>query len=112
MGLKFDKSFLSVKAGQKVKLEFNNPDDMLHNFVLVNPDKADEVGTAAMGLGLDGQELAYIPDSEDVLFHTGLLQPESSETIYFVAPSKPGNYQYVCTFPGHHLVMRGVLQVK
>ena len=111
-GLLFDQSFLMVKAGQKVMLTFNNPDDMLHNFVIVQPNKADAVGSAAMKLGLDGEEKGYIPDSEDILFHTGLLQPGSSETIYFTAPTKPGKYQYVCTFPGHHMVMRGILQVK
>ena len=111
-GLMFDQNYLMVKAGQKVKLTFNNPDDMQHNFVIVNPGKADNVGEGAMKLGLDGETMGYIPASENVLFHTGLLQPGTSETIYFVAPTKPGNYQYVCTFPGHHVVMRGILQVK
>ena len=27
------------------------------------------------------------------------------------APDKPGEYPYVCTYPGHYLVMRGVLKV-
>ncbi|MFA7473741.1 MAG: plastocyanin/azurin family copper-binding protein, partial [Spirosomataceae bacterium] len=40
-----------------------------------------------------------------------LLQPESSETIYFVAPTRPGTYQYVCTFPGHHALMQGNMVV-
>ncbi len=111
-GLKFDQSVLIVDAGAKVQLTFNNPDDMLHNLAIVNPNKADAIGTAAMNLGLDGEDLAYIPPSQDVLYHTGLLQPGSSETIFFEAPSTPGEYQFVCTFPGHHLVMRGVLQVK
>ena len=111
-GLKFDQSILIVDAGAKVQLTFNNPDDMLHNLAIVFPDKADAVGTAAMNLGLDGEAMAYIPDSDEVLFHTGLLQPGTSETIFFEAPAEPGNYQFVCTFPGHHLVMRGVLQVK
>ncbi len=111
-GLKFDTRLLIVEAGQKVKLVFDNNDDMLHNFVIVNPNKADAIGQAALDLGLEGQELGYIPTNDDVLFHTDLLQPGTSETIYFVAPEKPGNYQFVCTFPGHHLVMRGVLKVE
>ena len=111
-GLKFDQNILIVSPGAKVQLTFNNPDDMLHNLAIVAPDKADAVGTAAMNLGLDGEAMAYIPDSDDILFHTGLLQPGTSETIFFEAPATPGNYQYVCTFPGHHLVMRGILQVK
>lgn len=111
-GLKFDQSYLMVKPGQKIKLEFNNPDDMLHNLVIVNPGKADEIGKAAMNLGLDGEAMQYVPDSDDVLFYTGLLQPKASTTLYFEAPKTPGNYQYVCTFPGHATTMRGILQVK
>ncbi|MBK8502913.1 MAG: hypothetical protein IPL46_12270 [Saprospiraceae bacterium] len=57
------------------------------------------------------QEKGYIPESENVLFHTNLLAPQSSDAIYFEAPPEPGNYAYVCTFPGHALIMRGVLKV-
>ena len=85
---------------------------MLHNLIIVNPGKADEIGNMAMELGLQGQEKGYIPESDDVLFHTTLLQPHVSDVIYFEAPSKSGTYQYVCTFPGHAQVMRGVLIVE
>jgi len=37
--------------------------------------------------------------------------PGSSDIFYFVAPTKPGNYEYVCTFPAHSDTMRGVLKV-
>ena len=85
---------------------------MPHNVVIVNPDKADEVGTAALELGLDGEALSYIPNSEEIIAHTNLVPPEEVESIYFMAPEKPGRYQYVCTFPGHHVIMRGVLVVE
>lgn len=111
-GLKFDKEKLTVKAGAKVKLSFNNNDDMLHNLLIVEPGASNKVGQAAMQLGLDGDRLAYVPDMEEVLSHTALLLPESEDAIYFTAPSKPGLYEYVCTFPGHYLTMRGILEVK
>ncbi len=110
-GLQFDISEIRVRAGSKVQLTFNNNDDMQHNFVITQPGAANAVGEAALALGLKGSEMHYIPDTGDVLFHSNLLQPESSETIYFTAPSKPGTYQYVCTFPGHHALMRGRLVV-
>ena len=53
----------------------------------------------------------FIPDTDDVIVHTTLVQPESSQTIYFTAPSKPGDYDYVCTFPGHAMLMKGILRV-
>ena len=111
-GLKFDKTELVVKAGSKVKLTFNNGDDMLHNWVLVQPGDAVEVGTAALNLGLNAEKMNYVPKSAKVLNHTKLLQPGTTDTIYLVAPTKPGNYTYVCTFPGHFTVMQGTLKVE
>ena len=111
-GLIFDQEEISVKAGSKVQLTFNNNDDMLHNFLLVGPGQADAIGQAAMKLGLKGEEMAYVPEIPEVLFHTGLLEPGSSEVIYFEAPTTPGEYPYVCTFPGHFMTMRGILKVE
>ena len=110
-GLKYDVSNFEVKAGSKVRLIFNNNDDMTHNVVITGPGAADEVGSLALKMGLKGSEMNYVPSSNKVLFHTGLLQPETSESIYFVAPSTPGEYMFVCTFPGHAAVMRGIIKV-
>jgi azurin len=110
-GLKYDVTQLQVKAGSKVKLVFNNNDDMTHNVVVVLPGAGDEVGDAALKLGLKGAEMQYVPATPKVLYHTNLIQPGSSETIYFVAPTKPGDYVYLCSYPGHATVMRGVLKV-
>ena len=52
------------------------------------------------------------PLLNEVIYATSLLQPNASETIYFEAPSEPGIYQFVCTFPGHYTLMRGILEVK
>ena len=110
-GLKYDVSNFEVKAGSKVRLIFNNNDDMTHNVVITAPGAADEVGSLALKMGLKGSEMNYVPSSNKVLFHTGLLQPETSESIYFVAPSTPGEYMFVCTFPGHAAVMRGIIKI-
>jgi azurin/glucose/arabinose dehydrogenase len=110
-GLKFDLPSFTVKPGARVKLDFANTSDMLHNLVVVRPGTATKVGEAALKLGLDGAKLDYVPRSEDVLFHTSLLEPQKSESIYFVAPSVPGEYTYVCTFPGHYVTMQGTMRV-
>ncbi|GLR16118.1 plastocyanin/azurin family copper-binding protein [Portibacter lacus] len=111
-GLKFDISEVTVKAGSKIKLVFNNNDDMLHNMIIVNPEKADEVAQLAVELGLSGLEKGFIPQSDEIIAHTNLMQPHTSDAIYFSAPSKPGTYQYVCTFPGHAAIMRGIMIVE
>ncbi len=54
----------------------------------------------------------FVPESEDVIAHTLLLEPQKSDTIYFTAPDQPGEYEYLCTFPGHATLMRGVLRVE
>lgn len=110
-GLKYDLELFEVKAGSKVKITFNNNDDMLHNLVVVKPNSAIQVGEAALKMGLEGSQKSYIPKSDNVLFHTNILSPETSESIYFEAPSVPGEYTYVCTFPGHYYVMQGIMRV-
>jgi len=111
-GLKFDQTLLTVKAGTRIRLVFRNSDDMLHNFVLCAPGKGQAVGAAAMLLGVEGTAKNYVPDSPDVLFHTALTLPETSDTIYFTAPAIPGDYDYICSFPGHAMIMNGILRVE
>ncbi|MGC3944056.1 MAG: plastocyanin/azurin family copper-binding protein [Chryseolinea sp.] len=110
-GLKFDVASLQMKAGSKIKLIFNNNDDMTHNVVFVAPGSAKEVGDAAFNMGLNGAQLSYIPSSVKVLNHTNLLQPGASETIYFIAPDKPGDYTLLCTYPGHAMIMQVPVKV-
>ena len=111
-GLKFDIESIEVAAGSRIAFEFNNNDDMLHNLLITTNSGVEDIVTDAMELGIRGQEMNYVPLSDDVLYHTGLLQPETRETIYFTAPDEPGEYAFVCTFPGHGMTMRGVLVVK
>jgi azurin len=110
-GLKYDKKTFIIKAGSHVQLTFNNTDDMLHNVVIVKPGQMEKTGQAALRMGIDGPNLGYVPDASDVLYNTCLLQPETSESIYFTAPEKPGNYPYLCTYPGHYKTMNGMMKV-
>lgn len=116
--LGYDKTDLTVKAGQKVKLTLNNTGALApqpHNFLLVKVGKLDAVGMQANAMLTDpkAMEKGYIPDAakEDILFHTKLVQPGQTDTIEFTAPAEAGDYPYLCTFPGHWLLMRGVMHV-
>jgi azurin len=84
---------------------------MLHNLVITKPGTADQVGLLAANMGLNGERLNYIPKSNDILFHTRILRPKESDAIYFIAPAEAGDYTYICTFPGHYVLMRGTLRV-
>ena len=60
----------------------------------------------------EGAKKQYIPDDKRVLHATKLLKVGATETLRFIAPTKPGDYPYVCTFPGHWTIMKGVMTVK
>ncbi len=111
-GLKFSLTNFEVKAGSRVRIRFANVSDMLHNFVIVRPGSATPVVDAALRLGLDGMRLGFVPQMSEVLYHTGLIEPGKSESIYFEAPLAPGEYPFVCSFPGHAATMRGVMRVR
>ena len=109
--MKYDTPNLTVKAGKKIKLIFANPDFMPHNIVLVNPGKADSVAMEAMKLGATGFDVGFVPKSADVIWASKLIDHGAEQVIEFNAPTKLGDYPYVCTFPGHHIIMRGNMKV-
>ncbi|QNR83032.1 auracyanin family protein [Pedobacter riviphilus] len=110
-GLKFDLTSITLKAGTKVKLTFKNVDDMLHNFVFTTPGSGNAVGEMALKMGLDGEKYDFVPSTPKVLAYTSLLQPGKSDTIYFTVPKTPGVYPFICTYPGHYMVMKGQIKV-
>jgi hypothetical protein len=52
-----------------------------------------------------------VPDHPGILHATGLLNRGESESLELTAPTEPGEYPFVCTFPGHGTLMRGVMEV-
>jgi azurin len=114
LGLQFAQKTLEMHPGEKVSLTFKNPDVVPHNWVLLKPGTLQSVGDAANKMITDPQGIArhYVPDSPDVLAYTDMTNPTASFTIHFTAPEKPGDYPYMCTFPGHWVVMNGVVHVK
>jgi putative membrane-bound dehydrogenase-like protein len=107
----YDVKELTVKPGKKVKLTFANVDFMPHNILLVKPGKADEVGLAAINLGAGGFEVGFVPKSDDILWSIKLVDYGQEQEIEFTAPTAEGAYPYICSFPGHHMLMRGTLFV-
>ncbi|MEZ5386202.1 MAG: plastocyanin/azurin family copper-binding protein [Prosthecobacter sp.] len=112
--LAYDTKAFSAKVGQKVKLTFENNHPTLpqpHNFVLgkLGVDKGKMLGIAMAAMTL--VDKGYIPESADILANTKLLQPGQSETIEFVLPAA-GEYNYICTFPGHGAIMNGTITVQ
>ncbi len=111
--IKYNKTLLTVKAGQRVVINLDNPDAMQHNMLILKPGTLQKVGAAADALARDpkGAEKQYVPRIPEVLYSTKLINPGDEATLTFTAPSTPGDYPFVCTFPGHWRIMNGILRV-
>lgn len=112
--MKYDVTTFTVKAGQAVEIVFSNPDAMQHNIVFVQTGAMEKVGIAADKMMMDdkGAEKNYVPALSEVLFASPLVNPDQTFRLNFKAPSKPGKYPFVCTFPGHWRLMNGVMIVE
>ena len=109
----FDLNWFVVQAGKPVQILLVNPDAMPHNLVIGQPGSLQEIGTkgGVMSPPADPEAKAYVPDSPLVLQSTRLVNAGESARLNFTAPGKPGQYVYVCTFPGHWVRMYGVMLV-
>ena len=108
--LLYDIKEFTTRTGQKVSVTFKNNDFPPHNLLFVKPGAADEVAALAVALGAEGFAKQFRPDSDKILWGSTMLDHGEEATISFVAPA-PGDYPYICTFPGHHILMRGVMHV-
>ena len=111
--MKFDKVLVTAQAGTTIRIVLENPDFMQHNLVLVKPKTMEKVGAAADKMAADpnGAKLQYVPRMPEVLSATPLINPGGKYTLTIKIPDVPGDYPYVCTFPGHWRIMNGVLRV-
>ena len=109
----FDKIQLVAEAGKPVELVFHNSDAMQHNWVLIQVGGVDEIGVAAekMPPQPDSTGRLYVPASAKVLQATKMLNPNDTIRLRFDAPKEPGDYPFLCTYPGHWQRMRGTLKV-
>jgi putative heme-binding domain-containing protein len=103
-----------VSAGEPIALTLSNPDVVPHNWALIKQGSLQRVGAMANRLISDPEAAVrhYIPESDDILAYTDVVLPRDDFTIYFRAPKQPGRYPYLCTFPGHWLVMNGEMIVE
>ncbi len=111
--MKFDQQKLTVKAGTIVEIVLTNTDFMQHNFLLLSPGSMKRVGEAADKLAQtpDGASAQYIPSVPGILYYTPLVDPDASYTLKFRVPEIPGEYPYICSYPGHWRIMNGIMTV-
>ena len=112
--MQYDLKSFTVSAGKTVEIVFENPDAMQHNLVIGKPKSLEKIGKAADKMITDpnGATNNYVPEMPEILFATALVNPDQTVRLRFTAPLKPGDYPYICTFPGHWRLMNGIMTVK
>jgi azurin len=112
--LQFSVNAFTVKAGSTVTVTFKNvgtqpKETMGHNFVLL---KSGVDAAAFASRAMAAKDTDYIPAGDaDVLAHTKVLGPGETEVLTIAVPSEPGEYPFLCSFPGHSAIMKGVMTV-
>jgi azurin len=106
--MRYDVTAFDAKPGQKISVTIKNVGttpkySMGHNFVILDRTintqnvQASFLDKASMEASHD-----YVPPgAKEVLAHSKLLGPGESEVVTFNAPYIPGDYLYLCSFPGH-----------
>jgi azurin len=115
--MKYNIEAFTVPAGSPVKLIFRNVGKMPkaamgHNVVFLVKDADPNAFATAAASARDND---YIPAAmmDQILATTQMLGPGESDTIEFTAPTDPGEYVFLCSFPAHMFAgMRGIMTVE
>jgi len=98
----------SIKAapGEEIRITLTTisnlpPTAMSHNFALLEMGADADAFARASITARDNDYIAT--DFEDQLIvHTDMLGADEQDSITFTAPEEPGEYTFLCTFPGHY----------
>jgi azurin len=110
--MEFEQKEITVHPGQTVRITFTNTatnEAMHHNVVVLAMNASvNDIGQAAMSAA----DSDYIPAGfeDQILAHTAMSAPGETVTVEFTAPAA-GDYTYICTFPGHYMMMQGTMHV-
>lgn len=110
--MRYETTEFSVQAGQQVRIIFENTatsDAMHHNVIVLDSEDAiNRVGNSALEAGPAAD---YVPEDDAILAHTAMAAPGETVEVTFTAPDTPGDYPYICTYPGHFMLMQGSMTV-
>lgn len=116
--MQFSTKALEATAGDNVTLTLTHAGKlpkvaMGHNFVLLHKDvKVPDFAVKAMKAATTDYVPADDETKKQVIAHTKVVGGGESDSITFTAPAEPGDYPFLCSFPGHFAVMQGVFTVK
>jgi azurin len=112
----FNAKELKAKAGQPIKLIFDNSGSaapLPHNVVIGKAGSKAALTQAATKIMTDpaGMAKGYVPEDPNVIAAIKLVQPGAKDSVSFTLPA-PGEYPYMCMFPGHSILMSGTLKAE
>ena len=117
--IKFDVGAFDAKPGQKIQVTFKNVGNtpkfsMGHNFILLDKSINEQNVTKFLDAASTEAAHDYVPpNAREVLAHSKLLGPGETDVVTFTAPFVPGDYLYLCSFPGHYSQgAKGIMTVK
>jgi len=108
---------ITAEPGEEIRIRLTTESTlpataMAHNWILLEMGADAQAFANAANKAKDNN---YIPaDKQDqILTHTDLAAGGETVEITFTAPEEPGDYEYLCSFPGHYAAgMKGVLNVE
>ncbi|YCM46119.1 azurin [Verrucomicrobiaceae bacterium 227] len=115
--MQFDTKAIDVKADETVKITLKNVGKapkiaMGHNLVILKAGSNFMAFAAKAGTARETDYIPADPASKAmVLAHTKVLGPGETDSLIFKAPAA-GSYEFLCSFPGHFALMKGVITVK
>lgn len=117
--MRFDTDEFTVGAGQMVRLTLVHvgglpAQNMGHNVVILQQgDDPIDFGSDANEEGADfDNEFVPEPVRARVIAHTELVGGGETTTVEFRVPEEPGEYPFLCSFPGHFMQMNGQMVVE
>jgi azurin len=115
--MKFSVAAISARPGEMLKVVLKGVGQMPkvamgHNFALLKKGADPKKFVDA---SMNARDTEFIAPSvkDQVLAATRIVGPGETAETTFAAPKQPGEYIYLCSFPGHYaLGMKGTLTVK
>jgi len=113
--MKFSVAAIEAKAGEQLKVTLKNigtlpKEAMGHNWVLLKPGT--DLNAFAMA-AMTAKDSDYVPAAhkDKVVAFIKVLGPKQTADATF-SLSAPGEYPFICSFPGHYMLMKGTITVK
>lgn len=114
--MRFAPDHFAVKAGETIRLTLKNAgtmpkESMGHNLAILESGVSPIAFATAAVRHVDKAYVA--PEYADrVIAASAVLGPGESEIMIFTAPAEPGDYPFICSFPGHTQAgMKGTMTV-